>query len=214
MATTPRPAHDRRASSSERLIQAALEMFSRRGMAATTREIAETAGLNEVTLFRLFESKDQLLAAVVEEVVRAESEALDRVDLDRFDLQRDIPELARVFYETHEKYQAFLRTMLAHRLHPKLTEQIMRRVIQPLRDKFIAYLREGQRCGAVRADVDLSPAVDAFTGMIFASALRRSVYAPGYTSESYLATCTEIFIRGIQSPSRTGCDDASEHLHL
>jgi hypothetical protein len=66
----------------------------------------------------------------------------------------------------------------------------------------------------VRADVDLSPAVDAFTGMIFASALRRSVYAPGYTSESYLATCTEIFIRGIQSPSRTGCDDASEHLHL
>ena len=189
---------ERRPSSSECLIQAALEMFSRRGMAATTREIAEAAGLNEVTLFRLFESKDQLLSAVVEEVVRAESEALDRVDLDHFDLIREIPELARVFYETHEKYQAFMRTMLAHRMHPKLTEQIMRRVIQPLREKFVSYLREGQRRGAVRADLDLSPSVDAFTGMIFASALRRSVYAPGYTKEAYLQTCVEIFIRGIQ----------------
>ena len=79
-------------------------------MAATTREIAEEAGVNEVTLFRLFESKDQLLSAVVGEVVRAESEALDRVDLDHFDLRRDIPELARGFYATHERYQAFLRT--------------------------------------------------------------------------------------------------------
>src|SRR5689334_22579832 len=163
----------RKTSSAERLIAAALVMFSRRGMAATTREIAEAAGVNEVTLFRLFESKDQLLSAVVEEVVRAESEALDRVDLDHFDLMREIPELARVFYETHEKYQAFMRTMLAHRMHPNLTEQIMRRVIQPLREKFISCLREGQRRGAVRADLDLSPTVDAFTGMIFASALRR-----------------------------------------
>src|SRR5689334_17152164 len=43
----------RKTSSSERLIAAALVMFSRRGMAATTREIAEEAGVNEVTLFRL-----------------------------------------------------------------------------------------------------------------------------------------------------------------
>jgi AcrR family transcriptional regulator len=197
MASLP-PTMERRPTSSERLIQAALEMFSRRGMAATTREIAEAAGVNEVTLFRLFESKDQLLSAVVEEVVRAESEALDRVDLDHFDLLREIPELARVFHETHEKYQAFMRTMLAHRMHPKLTEQIMRRVIQPLREKFVSCLREGQRRGAVRGNLDLSPAVDAFTGMIFASALRRSVYAPGYTKEAYLQTCVEIFIRGIQ----------------
>jgi hypothetical protein len=35
--------------------------------------------------------------------------------------------------------------------------------------------------------------------MIFASALRRAVYAPGYTKEAYLAACVEIFIRGIQS---------------
>src|SRR5437763_10335839 len=116
--TSALPLSSRRGSSSERLVQAALEMFSRRGMVATTREIAEEAGVNEVTLFRLFESKERLLAAVVREVVRAESEALDRVDLEDFDIKRDITAVAEVFYDTHYKYEAFLRTILAHRLHP------------------------------------------------------------------------------------------------
>jgi AcrR family transcriptional regulator len=189
----------RKGSSSERLVQAALDMFSRRGMAATTREIAEAAGVNEVTLFRLFESKDRLLAAVVQEVVRAESEALDRVDFDDFDIKRDITAVAEVFYDTHHKYQAFLRTILAHRMHPRLTEEIVRQVIQPLRAKFIRYLTEGQRRGVIRATIELSPAVDAFTGMIFAAVLRSAVFSPGYSRETYLATCVDLFLNGICS---------------
>jgi AcrR family transcriptional regulator len=187
----------RKGTASERLIDAALEMFSRRGMAATTREIADAAGVNEVTLFRLFESKDRLLAAVVREVVRAEHEALDRVDLEDFDIRRDISAVAEVFYATHEQYQAFLRTMLAHRFQPKLTEDIMRDVIQPLRQKFIAYLAEGQRRGVIRREIELSPAVDAFTGMIFAAVLRRAVFSPGYTREAYLRTCVDLFLEGV-----------------
>jgi AcrR family transcriptional regulator len=187
----------RKGTASERLIEAALEMFSRRGMAATTREIADAAGVNEVTLFRLFESKDRLLAAVVREVVRAEHEALDRVDLEDFDIRRDISAVAEVYYSTHEQYQDFLRTMLAHRFHPRLTEDIMRDVIQPLRQKFIAYLAEGQRRGVIRQEIELSPAVDAFTGMIFAAVLRRAVFSPGYTRETYLRTCVDLFLEGV-----------------
>lgn len=168
-------------------------------MAATTREIADAAGVNEVTLFRHYESKDRLLAAVVGEVVRAESEALDRVDLIDFDMRRDIATIANVFYATHEQYQPFLRTILAHRFHPRLTEDIIRDVIQPLRDKFIAYLAEGQRRGAVREGIELAAAVDAFTGMIFAAVLRRAVYSPGYSRETYLRTCVDVFLAGISS---------------
>jgi AcrR family transcriptional regulator len=186
-----------KSTTSDRLIAAALALFSSRGMAATTREIADEAGVNEVTLFRLFESKDRLLAAVVAEVVRAESEALDRVDFVDFDMRRDIARVADVYFETHEHYQQFMRTMLAHRFQPKLTEEIMREVIQPLRDKFIRYLAEGQRRGVVRSAIELSPAVDAFTGMIFAAVLRRSVFSPGYTRETYLRTCVDLFLNGI-----------------
>ena len=196
-ARTTRKGNSSKESTSERLIQAALEMFSRLGMVATTRQIAEEAEVNEVTLFRHFESKDRLFAAVVQEVVRAESEALDRVDLDDFDIRRDIVAVAEVFYDTHYKYQAFLRTILSHRLHPRLTEEIVREVIQPLRDKFIRYLAEGQRRGVVRQTLDLTPAVDAFTGMIFAAVLRSAVFTPAYSRETYLATCVDLFLNGI-----------------
>jgi len=193
---TPSPSIAKQTTAA-RLIQAALEMLSVRGMAATTREIADAAGVNEVTLFRLFESKDKLLTAVVQEVVRAESEALDRVDFDDFDIRRDITAVAEVFYDTHYKYQAFLRTILAHRMHPNLTEEIVREAIQPLRGKFILYLAEGQRRGVIRQGLELGPAVDAFTGMIFAAVLRRAVFTPAYSRETYLATCIDLFLSGI-----------------
>ena len=166
-------------------------------MAATTRQIAEEAGVNEVTLFRLFESKERLLAAVVQEVVRAESEALDRVDLEDFDIRRDIAAVAEVFYDTHintrRSCEPFWRTGCIR----GLTEEIVREVIQPLRNKFIRYLTEGQRRGVIRHGIELMPAVDAFTGMIFAAVLRRAVFTPAYSRETYLATCVELFLNGI-----------------
>jgi AcrR family transcriptional regulator len=184
-------------SSSERLLAAALEMFSRHGAAATTREIADAAGVNEVTLFRLFESKDQLLAAVVREVVRAQAEALDAVDLENLDLRRDLTAIADVYSATYQRYEPFIRTMMSQPVQPRLNEQIMRDVVQPLRARFIAYLAEAQRRGVIRQGPDLSATVDAFTGMIFAAVLRRAVYAANYSHQTYLANCIELFLNGI-----------------
>lgn len=53
-----RPQHDTR----ETILAAALEAYSKYGFrGATTRRIAETAGVNEVTIFRHFGSKEALL---------------------------------------------------------------------------------------------------------------------------------------------------------
>lgn len=55
-----------RPRSTERLIQAAVQLFVSQGVTATTtRQIAELAGVNEVTLFRQFGSKQGLLLAVL-----------------------------------------------------------------------------------------------------------------------------------------------------
>jgi len=49
------------------MIEAAAQMFARHGFkAATTREIAHLAGLNEVTIFRYFANKPDLFWAAVE----------------------------------------------------------------------------------------------------------------------------------------------------
>ncbi|MEA5570710.1 TetR/AcrR family transcriptional regulator [Calothrix sp. UHCC 0171] len=58
-------------STHERLMQAALELFTTQGVAnTTTRQIAELAGVNEVTLFRQFGNKHGLLLALFEESER------------------------------------------------------------------------------------------------------------------------------------------------
>ena len=55
-----------RGSTRERILQAALELFSRKGfLGATTKEIASAAGVAEVTLFRHFPSKEDLFVAVI-----------------------------------------------------------------------------------------------------------------------------------------------------
>ncbi len=59
----------------QRLIAAALELFAQQGIAeTTTKQIAEQAGVNEVTLFRQCGNKQGLLLAVLEE-----SEIFDRL---------------------------------------------------------------------------------------------------------------------------------------
>jgi AcrR family transcriptional regulator len=57
-----------RSSARQRLIQAALELFAAQGVTeTTTKQIAEAAEVNEVTLFRNFGNKHGLLLAVIEE---------------------------------------------------------------------------------------------------------------------------------------------------
>ncbi len=57
-----------RKSARQRLVQAALQLFAVQGVTeTTTRQIAELAQVNEVTLFRNFGSKHGLLLAVIEE---------------------------------------------------------------------------------------------------------------------------------------------------
>lgn len=52
----------------EQILEAALDVIVEHGYAgATTRSIAAAAGINEITLFRRFRSKEQLLRAVVEQ---------------------------------------------------------------------------------------------------------------------------------------------------
>ncbi|NEQ21641.1 MAG: TetR family transcriptional regulator [Microcoleus sp. SIO2G3] len=99
-------------STRQRLLNAALELFSFQGVTeTTTRQIAELAQVNEVTLFRQFGSKQGLLLALIEESavfthlgesLRAQvnqtshvDEALRNYASDRLKALGQIPELLR-----------------------------------------------------------------------------------------------------------------------
>lgn len=190
-----------------RLLKAATEVFAIAGVAgATTREIARRAEVNEVTLFRHFHSKEQLLGAVVSQALALQAEALANQDEWTQNLQIDLNHYAFLYNSMLEEQEALIRTFIGEaKRHPEEARRVISEAVQPLREKLIAYLSNAQERGTVRHDVDLRPAVDMFTGMLLAGMLRRSVSATplGYNSDRYISSCVDLFVRGISTVQTT-----------
>ncbi|MBW4616239.1 MAG: TetR/AcrR family transcriptional regulator [Desmonostoc vinosum HA7617-LM4] len=185
-----------------RLIEAASQIFACLGVqGATTREIARVAGLNEVTLFRHFASKEQLLGAVIENALALQIEVFSQPEAWTQDLSVDLRRYAQLYNNMLEAQEDLIRTFIGEaKRHPQAAKQVIQEAAKPLGDKLLAYLQSSQKQGVVRSDIDLLPAVDMFTGMLLAGMLCRNAKLNQniYSRETYLETCVEIFVRGIR----------------
>lgn len=74
------PADERRSM----IVQATLPLLLENGEMVTTRQIADAAGIAEGTIFRVFDDKDAVIAAVIEAALDDEplERALSAIDLD------------------------------------------------------------------------------------------------------------------------------------
>ncbi|WP_253732079.1 helix-turn-helix domain-containing protein, partial [Thermus scotoductus] len=83
---------------SERLLLAALELLAERGYrGATTKEIARRVGVNEVTLFRRFGSKEALLRAALSRFIPAGF--LERLPAEEAPLEEGLKELLEAYLD-------------------------------------------------------------------------------------------------------------------
>ena len=186
-----------------RLIEAASQVFASLGVqGATTREIARVAGVNEVTLFRHFTSKEQLLGAVIKNALALQTEALAHPQAWTQDLKIDLIQYAHLYNTMLEAQEDLIRTFIGEaKRHPEAAKQVIQEAAKPLGEKLVAYLQSSQKLGTVRADLDLFPAVDMFKGMLLAGMLCRSAnFNQGsYSCEDYIETCVNIFVGGISA---------------
>lgn len=191
------------AETRDRLLQAAIEVFSIEGyVGATTREIARVAEVSEVTLFRHFQSKEQLLSAVAQHITALRTEAFTHPDEWTYDLRRDLLYYAKLHDDMLEEYEALFRMFIgeAHR-HPIEAVKVLQQSFLPLREKLIAYLQAGIERGSISPEVDLPLAVDQLTGMLLSGMIRRHVSPVdrGYSRKQYIEGCVDLFVRGVST---------------
>jgi AcrR family transcriptional regulator len=131
-----------------RLIAAASEMFSERGLDVGVAEIAERAGVGRGTLFRNFPTKQDLIAAIVVERMR-ESVARGQAAL-------EAPDPGEALFELIEN--SAVRSQSDRALFDALTEEWLARpeihaVHAEMLETLDALLTRAQAAGSVRADI-------------------------------------------------------------
>jgi AcrR family transcriptional regulator len=192
-----------KADARERLIAAAIRVFERDGLrGATTREIAREAEVNEVTLFRHFQNKGGLLAAVMEHKMQIHMELLETDSIWTGDLTRDLREYGKALYRSLGESEAFIRMLVGEaKRQPDYSRQMMIDAAKPTCERFANHLKQAVSEGRMRADLNPRIVVDAFTDMLLFGMLRETAqWMPYYDAESYVQTCVSVFIAGLAAP--------------
>lgn len=185
----------------DRLLAAAAKVFARDGLTgATTREIAREAGVNEVTLFRHFQSKQRLLDAVVQENFGpAPVDATPMVPPATGDLRADLLAHARAYETLLQENLPLIRAMIGEiHHHGEHERKVFRAILRPLRKGLIGRLEAARAEHALRPEVDAVILSDLFGGMIFTGVLRRASadVEREYRASDYAAAAVDLVVRG------------------
>lgn len=183
----------------QRLIEAAQAEFGERGIeAATTRGIAERAACNEVTLFRHFESKQKLLAAVVQEtsgVFLAECECHAAFGGDP---RKDLLLFARIYNDALERCEGMMRALIGEgRRRPTLVKELIGDVLEPFHRSIANYLDDCKKQGIVRRRLDSMAFAEIFTSSLMGGLLRRSSGLSKLDREAWIRETVKLLARGI-----------------
>jgi AcrR family transcriptional regulator len=185
----------------DRILVAATRVFAEEGVSgATTRKIALAAKVNEVTLFRHFKTKEELLRQVIaQKSKRFEHVFTEGPIKNKAGLKRTLLTFTKSYVQMLRDNEDFIRTFFGEMTrHPDLCRRLFGESAKPLRLKFIRFLQEAQRARLVCANLDASTTADAFTGMLLIGMLRRPINESYYSYEKYAKTCLQLFLKGIE----------------
>lgn len=154
------------------LLDAAVKVFAEMGLrGATTRRIAQAASVNEVTLFRHFRSKDDLIqAALTRFAAQVETRTLPESPVDP---RSELLDWCRQHHRELHKRRAFIRkAMSEYEEHPTHCAHGMKasvRITEDLTD----YLSRIKQLGMAPGNWDERAAANMLMGAIFSDAMGR-----------------------------------------
>jgi AcrR family transcriptional regulator len=185
----------------QRIIQGAAQVFAQKGYeGATTRAIAQAAGVNEVTLFRHFGNKKNIFMAVIERF--SALPGLEAVMQDQLtgDYRQDLIKLGTHFLQTMlKRRKSILMSLCTAERLPEIRDV----VAQPPTEQqqmLSGYLRQQIERGVVRDLPSPELAAKTFFGMLFEFAISQPLIAgtpiEHMPPEEVVAEVVDIFVRG------------------
>jgi AcrR family transcriptional regulator len=189
-------------SARDRIIDAALELMFERGYdGTTTRTIAERADVNEVTLFRQFGTKRNLLMAVIDRETDIAEEVTDTQFAFTGDLEKDLRMAGmRMSREMVERGKLVKIIMMEATKDPEVWEHVSKTPFMVI-GYVTRYFEEARDRGKIR-DVDPYVAAIAFFSFFFRTMianafLGRDVFIE--MDEGSIGAMVDIFINGIKA---------------
>ncbi len=151
------------------LIDAANAVFAERGYdAATTREIAERAGCAEGLIHRYFAGKRGLLLAILQHKGLQVREEYGATLPDRDSVHEEIEQLLLHDVKGKLERQNFMRICVSQAAIDQEIAAAVRDGIQAAQVEFItARLKQHQKAGRIRPDVDIDAIGQAISGLGF-----------------------------------------------
>ena len=191
------------ADTRQRILTAAAGEFAREGLqGATTRGIARQAGVREITLFRHFHSKENLLREVLAAMLEQQRREFEEEDAaaEDGDLVESLRRHIRQYEGVLTRNLSWIRALIGeiHR-HGGQEREVIHGLLQPAQERLLALLEAAHRDGRIRAGVDPRIAGDLLRGMVFTTVLRRaSACAPDDPPEVHLEACLDMFLHGTE----------------
>lgn len=191
----------RKAPARQLLLVAAARVFARDGLeGATTRAIAREAGVNEVTLFRHFGTKEGLIEAVVGSQFGAAARPAPRSAQPGRSLREDLAGFAQRYEALLMANLPLILTMIGEiRRHADCEHQALKGIFWPMRAALVERLRLAAASGEAKADLNAALVADLFSGAIFSSVIRNAkrLGRREYTGAEYRKAWLDLFLGGI-----------------
>lgn len=197
------------------LLRAAIQVFSEAGSrGATTRRIAQAAKVNEVTLFRHFKSKDDLMRAAIEHFAKGAMQ-LDLPD-DPVDPSAELIVWCRRHHRDLYRVRALIRRSMGEfEERPEQCAHGMQASIRIAND-LTEYLRRLKRKGLAPGDWDERAAAAMLMGALFTDALGRDTMPERYpyTMREAIEKYVQLLLTaiGAKQPAMAGRPRATRDL--
>jgi AcrR family transcriptional regulator len=183
----------------QRIIEAAVEIGSKVGYArATTKAIAAAAGVNEITLFRHFGTKENLFSAAIEQYGGpALAPAIEKQLTG--DYRQDLTTIGNFFIEILLERREMLHLLLCESAHIPEVRTVLARNPRELRKMLARYLQSQMEKGTIKEQHPEAMA-QAFLGMFFAYAISLNVFdeaiKPAISNAELVSQFVDIFVAG------------------